>query len=83
MWANLLPIDAKGAAIAIDRDKNHIAVWTELVRGAALDEWCVALDGKRVVNFRGPGARERAEQQRAELAALVTVLNDGHGDDHR
>lgn len=43
----------------------------ELVRGSEPGEWCVMLGGQRILTFSGPGARDAAEKQRAELDLLV------------
>jgi hypothetical protein len=44
---------------------------TELVHELLLDDWCVALDGRRALSFSGPGARDAAEQRCAELEVLI------------
>jgi hypothetical protein len=36
-----------------------------------VDEWHVAIDGKRAVTFIGPGAQDNAQAHARELAALV------------
>jgi hypothetical protein len=54
---------------------NDRTDWTELLPGSGPDEWCVALNGERAVSFCGPRARTYAEQQRAELEALLSRLN--------
>jgi hypothetical protein len=48
---------------------------TELVHELRLNDWCVALDGRRALSFSGPGARDVAEQRCAELDVLVNVVN--------
>jgi hypothetical protein len=43
----------------------------DVIRGDRFpDEWCVTVDGKYVVGFAGPDARERAERQCDELQEL-------------
>jgi hypothetical protein len=44
------------------------------------DEWCVTLNGQRALVFSGPGAKECAQRQFAELAARVSVQNTQLGD---
>ena len=43
----------------------------EVVRGPELDEWCVMLDGTRIIAFGGPNAWAMAEHQREELQELL------------
>lgn len=38
---------------------------------ASRGEWCVTVDGRQVVGFAGPDARERAERHRDELESLL------------
>ena len=58
----------------------------QLVHGNEPGEWCVTLDGQRVVTFSGPNAREAAERHRDELDSLVTKTAtplDGEAADER
>src|SRR5690348_8960221 len=65
-----------GAALAAIRVRRggrmgSALLRTELVHEVRLDDWCVALDGRRALRFSGPGARDAAEQRCAELEVLI------------
>jgi hypothetical protein len=44
----------------------------DLVHTAEPDEWCVTVDGERVLSFSGPSAWTKALSHKAELHDLLT-----------
>jgi hypothetical protein len=66
--------DGGGAAIAdatgVETSASTHTV--DLVHTAEPDEWCVTVDGERVLSFSGPSAWTKALSHKAELLDLLT-----------
>ena len=80
MIDEVAPASAAGAAIADTAgveplDDGHTV---DLVHTTEPDEWCVTVDGERVLTFSGPSAWTQALSHRAELHDLLArVVQDG------
>jgi hypothetical protein len=69
-----------GAAIA-NTAGVEMPLWSpkvDLIHSAEPDEWCVTVDGERVLSFSGPSAWSKALSHKAELNDL---LARGPGDE--
>ncbi len=55
----------------------------DLVHTTEPDEWCVTVDGERVLTFSGPSAWTQALSHRAELHDLLTLGVQDDQDTHR
>jgi hypothetical protein len=55
----------------------------DLVHNAEPDEWCVTVDGERVLAFSGPSAWTKALSHQAELHDLLVRHVRDRGTDER
>jgi hypothetical protein len=53
----------------------------DLVHSAEPDEWCVTVDGARVLSFSGPSAWTQALSHKAELHELLVRGMTGRASD--
>jgi len=57
-----------------------MAAIVEVIRPTEDDVWRVAVDGRCIVAFYGPGGQQLAEYHRDALEELLAADHDGSGD---